>query len=402
MTLQIGPLQLGVPLVLAPMAGVTNMAFRRLCREQALSALPPGGPLPAPGGGTTAPAGLFVTEMVTSRALVERHPGSLRMTESDPTEFVRSVQLYGVDPATIARAIDFLVREDRADHIDLNFGCPVPKVTRKGGGSALPWKRDLFAAIVTQAVAAAEAASRGRSHQVPVTVKMRMGIDDTHLTYVEAAQTAERAGVAAVALHARTTEQYYSGAARWEHVARLVEAVNIPVLGNGDIFAGDDAARLLAESGCAGVVVGRGCQGRPWLFADLVYALTGSEQRMRPHLRDVAAMIVRHAELLIPEFRSEEKAMREMRKHIGWYLKGFAVGGPQRRDLQLVSTLAELRQRLAALELDQVFPPGAEGPRGRAGTAKTPHLPHGWLASRELAATDRQLLLGAEVDTSGG
>lgn len=406
-TLRIGPLELGVPLVLAPMAGVTNLSFRRLCREQAVAAVREARPqeeLPEPLNGTKAPAGLYVTEMVTSRALVERHPGSLRMVASDPTEYVRSVQLYGVDPETIARAVYMLAVEDRADHVDLNFGCPVPKVTRKGGGSALPWKKDLFRDIVTQAVDAARRGSKdgGRAHEVPVTVKMRMGIDDDHLTYQDAALSAREAGIAAVALHARTTEQYYSGNARWEYIARLKETVDIPVLGNGDIFAGDDAVRMMEQSGCDGVVVGRGCQGRPWLFADLAYALLGSEKRVRPHLREVSEMIVRHAELSVGEFADEYKALREMRKHVGWYLKGFAVGGPQRRDLQLVSTVAELRERLAQLDQDQEFPPGAEGPRGRAGTAKVPHLPHRWLESRELATGDTDMLADAECDTSGG
>ncbi|KAE8763033.1 tRNA dihydrouridine synthase DusB [Georgenia thermotolerans] len=405
--LQIGAVRLGSPVVLAPMAGVTNPPFRQLCREagvEGLRAATGTAPTAAPANGTHAPAGLYVTEMITSRALVERTPETMRMITPDPAEPVRSVQLYGVDPATIAAAIRILVAEDRADHVDLNFGCPVPKVTRKGGGGALPWKRDLFDAIVTDAVAAARDASAGRDHEVPVTVKMRMGIDDDHLTYLDAGRLAERAGVAAVALHARTVAQHYSGQARWEHIARLKEAVTtIPVLGNGDIWSAEDAEELMTQTGCDGVVVGRGCQGRPWLFTDLVAAGHGSDVRVRPGLAEVAAVIRRHAELMVEHFGEEGRALREMRKHMAWYLKGYVVGGPTRHDLGMVSSLAELDDRLAALDLAQPYPgAGAEGPRGRAGSAKQPHLPDGWLTSRDMDAGLRAMLAEAELSVSGG
>src|SRR6476646_172358 len=211
--LQIGRHTIESPVVLAPMAGITNRAFRRLCRRSGNAGLE--------AGGASGATSLYVSEMITTRALVEHN------ADEDP----RSIQLYGVDPATTAAAVRILVTEDRADHIDLNFGCPVPKVTRKGGGAALPWKRDLFAAIVTAAVKEAS------PYDVPVTVKMRKGIDDDHLTYLEAGLTAERAGVAAVALHGRTASQAYSGEADWSAIARLKETVRtIPVLGNGDIW----------------------------------------------------------------------------------------------------------------------------------------------------------------------
>ncbi|MGM0384913.1 MAG: tRNA dihydrouridine synthase DusB [Actinomycetota bacterium] len=401
MTLAIGAVTLGTPVVLAPMAGVTNPPFRRLCREAGLAGLP---------GDDVAPrrpyaaAGLYVSEMVTSRALVERAPETLRMVTPDPTDPVRSVQLYGVDPDTVAAAVGILVREDLADHVDLNFGCPVPKVTRKGGGAALPWKRDLFEGIVRGAVRAAAEASRGRGHEVPVTVKMRLGIDDGHLTYLDAGRTAASAGVAAVALHARTAAQYYSGHADWQAIARLKETVrDVPVLGNGDIWSAADALAMVERTGCDGVVIGRGCQGRPWLFTDVVAAFHGSEVRVRPGLRRVAATIRRHAELMVDHFGDEGRALRELRKHMAWYLKGYPVGGEARHSLALVDSLADLDAKLAALDLDLPYPgEGAEGQRGRAGSPKSPSLPQGWLDSSHLTEEERTGVTGAELDVSGG
>ncbi len=376
--LTIGPITVSPPVVLAPMAGVTNRAFRRLCREHG--------------------AGLYVAEMVTSRALVERTPESLRIIRHDPDETPRSVQVYGVDPTTVGLAVRMLAEEDRADHVDLNFGCPVPKVTRRGGGAVLPWKRDLFASIVRAAVDAAA------PHGVPVTIKMRKGIDDDHLTYLEAGRVAQDAGVAAVALHARTAADYYSGTADWPAIARLKEAVtDIPVLGNGDIWSAEDALEMMASTGCDGVVVGRGCQGRPWLFADLAAAMRGSDARVRPGLGEVAGVVRRHAELMVEEFGDELKALRELRKHMAWYLKGYAVGGVLRAELALVETLEHLDELLARLDLDQPYPGvGAEGQRGRAGSPKRPHLPEGWLDSRELSESFRRSLQEAELSVSGG
>ncbi|MFC8923717.1 tRNA dihydrouridine synthase DusB [Cellulosimicrobium sp. NPDC057127] len=377
--LQIGPHAVDTPVVLAPMAGVTNRAFRTLCREHG--------------------AGLYVAEMVTSRALVERNPEALRIVTFDEGESPRSAQVYGVDPTTVREAVRIIVDEDRADHVDLNFGCPVPKVTRKGGGAALPWKRELFAAIVREAVEAA------RPSGVPVTVKMRKGIDDDHLTYLEAGRVAEDLGVAAVALHARTAAQHYSGTADWSAIARLKETVtSIPVLGNGDIWSAEDAVRMVRETGCDGVVVGRGCQGRPWLFADLAAAFAGRPERVRPGMREVADTIYRHGELMIEYFDGDEgKGMRDLRKHMAWYLKGYPVGGDARRALAMVSTLEELRTLLDALDLDAPYPgEPAEGQRGRAGSPKTPHLPYGWLDSRELEGEFAERLREAELDVSGG
>ncbi|WP_290368021.1 tRNA dihydrouridine synthase DusB [Occultella kanbiaonis] len=395
-SLRIGPIEVGTPVILAPMAGVTNAPFRTLCRDAAAGALP--SERAAELEGNPAPVGLYVAEMVTSRALVERTPESMRIISHDEGEGVRSVQLYGVDPATVRAATRMLVAEDRADHIDLNFGCPVPKVTRKGGGAVLPWKSELFTAIVSAAVEATAGSD------VPVTIKMRMGIDADHLTYLDAGRRAQDAGVAAVALHARTAADYYSGTAHWDAIAALKEAVtDVPVLGNGDIWSAEDALAMVAHTGCDGVVVGRGCQGRPWLFADLVSAFAGSDARIQPGLGEVASVIRRHADLMVAHFGEELKALRELRKHMSWYLKGYVVGGEARAALGMVSTLDELDERLGALELAQPYPgEGAEGPRGRAGTAKVPHVPEGWLDSRAIDAGLRAMLAEAELSVSGG
>jgi nifR3 family TIM-barrel protein len=380
--LSIGPYEVATPVVLAPMAGITNQAFRRLCREHG--------------------AGFYVSEMVTSRALLERNAESMRLVAFDADEHPRSVQLYGVDPGVVGAAVKLLADEDRADHIDLNFGCPVPKVTRKGGGSALPWKRDLFAAIVAQAVRHA----KGR----PVTVKMRKGVDDDHLTYLEAGRIAEAEGAAAVALHARTAADFYSGTADWPAIARLKEAVTtVPVLGNGDIWSADDALRMVAETGCDGVVVGRGCLGRPWLFADLAAAFEGRSERVRPTLGDVLAALRRHLVLLVEHYAAaypadaERRACRDIRKHVAWYLKGYAVGHEARAGLALVESLAGFDALVEQLDGAQPYPGApAEGPRGRAGTPRTVALPDGWLDSRELDDAEVEELRAAELSVSGG
>jgi nifR3 family TIM-barrel protein len=379
-TLRIGPIELDAPVVLAPMAGITNTAFRRLCREYG--------------------AGLYVSEMITTRALVERNATTMRLIRHHESETPRSIQLYGVDPATVEAAVRIIVEEDHADHIDLNFGCPVPKVTRKGGGAALPWKLGLFRDIVTRAVRAAG--------DLPLTVKMRKGIDADHLTFLDAGRIAEDAGVAAVALHARTASEFYSGNADWSAIAALKEAVtSVPVLGNGDIWSAEDAARMMAETGCDGVVVGRGCLGRPWLFGDLARKLGGTDAAKNPPvdatLGFVARAFRRHAELLVEFFDDEGRGCRDIRKHVAWYFKGYPVGGELRAKLATASTLAEIDELLATMELDAPYPgAAAEGQRGRAGTPKRPALPDGWLNSRELGAEASSALVDAELDTSGG
>lgn len=379
--LTIGRHQVWPPVVLAPMAGITNVGFRQLCREQ--------------GGG------IYVCEMITTVALVERNPKTLRMVAFGGGESPRSLQLYGTDPEVTAAAVRIVVERDLADHIDLNFGCPVPKVTRKGGGAALPWRRRLFARLVTAAVDAASPAG------VPVTVKMRKGIDDDHLTYVEAGLAAQDAGVAAVALHGRTAAQRYSGTADWDAIATLKAALDVPVLGNGDIWEADDALRMVAHTGVDGVVVGRGCLGRPWLFADLEAAFSGSSQRRLPTLGEVATTMRRHAELLVEQFsagarsaaRGERDGCTDFRKHVAWYLKGFPVGGELRRSLAMVESLVQLDDLLGKLDPAVPFPVETLGqPRGRTNSPGKVFLPNGWLDSRD----DDAVPQGAELADSGG
>ncbi|MFD6675784.1 tRNA dihydrouridine synthase DusB [Rhodococcus zopfii] len=377
--LRIGSLELDSPVVLAPMAGVTNVAFRTLCRELELER-----------AGST--SGLYVCEMVTARALVERHPVTMHMTTFGPTETPRSLQLYTVDPDITYAAAKMIVDENLADHIDMNFGCPVPKVTRKGGGSALPYKRRLFGQIVAAAVRATEGTD------IPVTVKFRIGIDDEHHTHLDAGRIAAAEGAAAVALHARTAAQRYSGTADWNEIARLKEHVtDVPVLGNGDIFDADDAAKMMEQTGCDGVVVGRGCLGRPWLFAELSAALNGREIPTPPALGEVAQIMRRHARLLA-DHHGEDKGMREIRKHIAWYMRGFPAGSDLRNGLARVSSLAELDDLLGRLDPDVPFPKDAEGPRGRQGSPSSVALPDGWLDDPE----DTLVPAGADMMHSGG
>ena len=361
------------------MAGVTNVAFRTLCRELELARV-----------GTV--SGLYVCEMVTARALVERHPVTMHMTAFGPEESPRSLQLYTVDPATTYAAAKMIVEDGLADHIDMNFGCPVPKVTRRGGGAALPYKRRLFGKIVAAAVRATEGTP------VPVTVKFRVGIDDAHHTHLDAGRIAEQEGAAAVALHARTAAQRYSGSADWGRIGELKGAVtSIPVLGNGDIFEAGDAVAMMAQTGCDGVVIGRGCLGRPWLFAELSAAFTGSPTPIPPTLGEVADIVRRHGALLAAHF-GEDKGMRDIRKHIAWYLHGFPAGADLRRGLALVRTLDELDRLLDQLDRTVPFPPAGRGARGRQGSAASVTLPEGWLDYPD----DCTVPFGADVVNSGG
>ena len=372
-TLRLGDLEVATPVVLAPMAGVTNAAFRQLCAEQG--------------------AGLYVCEMITSRGIVEGDKTSMAMLTFAPNETVRSVQLYGIDPEYVGRAIEILCAEHGVDHVDLNFGCPVPKVTRKGGGAALPWKRTLLGEILNAAVGAA------KPYGIPVTMKTRKGIDEEHLTYLDAGRIAQDAGCAAIALHGRTAVQHYSGRADWDSIAELKAAVEIPVLGNGDIWEARDAIRMVEETGIDGVVVGRGCLGRPWLFRDLAAAFKDEDVLELPSLGEVAGVMRRHAELL-GELLGEERGCIEFRKHIAWYLKGFAAGKDVRGQLGMVSSYVQLDDLLSRLDPTEAYPLAELGtPRGRQGTPKKVSVPDGWLDSREITAP---LDAGAEDPTSGG
>lgn len=338
------------------MAGITNAAFRRLCREQG--------------------AALFVSEMVTARALIERREETFRLIKPGAGESPRSIQLYAVDPTVLGKAIDLLGSENLADHIDLNFGCPVPKVTRKGGGAALPYKRKLFSAIVESAVRSAA------KYGIPITVKMRVGIDSDHQTFLESAKSAADLGVAWVALHARTAAQLYEGRSDWNKITELVEHLaptGTPVLGNGDIWSGIDAVNMMNQTGCNGVVVGRGCLGRPWLFADLVSALNGESNRVNPTLFEVRDVMLRHGQLLVEYFEDEDRAMRDIRKHMAWYLKGFSVPREIRSSLGMVGSLSQMSELLSQLQ-DQPYPQAVgDAPRGRTSHGRAVSLPDGWL-----------------------
>lgn len=372
MSLQIGPLSIESPVVLAPMAGVTNVAFRQLCREQG--------------------AGLYVCEMITSRGIVEGDRTSLSMLTFDAGEKTRSVQIYGVDPEYVSRAVSILCDEHAVNHIDLNFGCPVPKVTRKGGGAALPWKANLLAEIVTRAVKAAA------PYSVPVTIKTRKGIDEGHLTYLDAGRIAQETGAAAITLHGRTAAQHYSGKADWDAIANLKQSIDIPVLGNGDIWEASDAMAMVEHTACDGVVIGRGCLGRPWLFRDLAAAFAGDNIQSLPTLGEVATIMVRHVELL-SDYLGPVRGPIEFRKHVAWYLKGFRVGPDLRHRMGMVSSVDELEDLLAQLDQAEPFPLDELGkPRGRQGSEKKVSLPDGWLDSRDIDVIDAT----AELNISGG
>jgi nifR3 family TIM-barrel protein len=369
-SLRIGPIEVAPPVVLAPMAGVTNYPFRSLCRRFG--------------------AALFISEMITARPLAEGREKTLKLADFGPGESPRSLQLYGVDPVWVGKAVRRLVGEGCIDHLDLNFGCPVRKVTRKGGGAAIPAKPRLLASIIRAAVGAAQ--------DVPVTVKFRMGIDDDHLSYLESGHVAEEEGCAAITLHARTAAQLYDGQARWEAIRDLKRAVKmVPVIGNGDIWVADDALRMVKETGCDGVAVGRGCLGRPWLFRDLADALAGREQQPPPTFGGVAEIMNEHASMLV-EWYGERPGMLSFRKHAGWYTRGFPGSARLRERLMRVQTLAELEAILADINRDEPFPKhGLLARRGkRSGTQKVV-LPKGFWDDE-----DDDTPLDAEELVSGG
>lgn len=349
--LRLGSLEVSPPVVLAPMAGVTNYPFRALCRRFG--------------------AGLYVSEMITARPLVEGRDKTLRLADFGPDESPRSLQLYGVDPYYVGEAVKRLVGEGRVDHIDMNFGCPVRKVTRKGGGAAIPVKSNLLRAIVKAAV--------DNAGPVPVTIKFRMGIHEGLLTYLEAGRVGEEAGCAAVGLHARTAAQLYDGQARWEAIAELKQRVKIPVLGNGDIWEAEDALRMMRTTGCDGVIVGRGCLGRPWLFRDLAAVFAGREPDDPPNLGQVIDVMLEHARLLC-DWVGERPAIRAFRRHTTWYTKGFRGSAELRERLMHMASYADLEAIVQTVDRSQRFPPSAmRVPRGKASGTQEVSLPEGYL-----------------------
>ena len=369
--LDIGPIEVWPPVVLAPMAGVTNYPFRSICREFG--------------------AGLYVSEMIGARPLSDGREKTLKLADFGPDESPRSLQIYGIDPYYVSEAVKRLVGEGRVDHIDMNFGCPVRKVTRRGGGAAIPLRPKLLANIVRSAVTSAGA--------VPVTIKFRMGIDDEHLTYVDSGRIAEQEGCAAVGLHARTAAALYSGEARWSAISDLKARIRIPVLGNGDIWEAHDALRMIRETGCDGVIVGRGCLGRPWLFRDLADMFDGREPSNPPNLGGVLDVMFRHAQLLVDWF-GERSAMTAFRRHASWYTKGFPASSEIRGKAMTTRTLDELRQVFDGADRGQPFPPAAmRVRRGKGSGTQTVSLPDGYLAD---SSSSQPPPLAAESLVSGG
>jgi nifR3 family TIM-barrel protein len=369
---RIGRLQVSPPVVLAPMAGVTNYPFRSLCRRFG--------------------AALYVSEMITARPLVEGREQTLKLADFGPGEWPRSLQLYGVDPWYVGEAVKRLVSEGRVDHIDLNFGCPVRKVTRKGGGAAIPAKPRLLRNIVRAAVK--------NAGPVPITIKFRMGIDDVLLTFLESGHIAEDEGCAAVILHARTAAQLYDGTARWQAIAELKQAVtSIPVFGNGDIWVAEDAVRMVQSTGCDGVAVGRGCLGRPWLFRDLADVFSGRPLRPAPDFGEVADIMLDHARGLV-EWFGEPSTMRVFRKHAAWYTKGFRGSARLRDRLMRIAALADLEGILADIDRDEPYPPSAlRARRGKRGGTQRVALPPGFLDNLD---DDTPPPTEAEDPVSGG
>ncbi len=401
----LGALTLWPPLILAPMAGVTDYPFRALCRRFAETTVDAGAARPV---GST--CGLFVSEMITARPLVEGNRKTLRLAAFGPGESPRSLQIYGVDPRYVGEAVRRLVGEGRVDHIDMNFGCPAPKITRRGGGAAIPAKPRLLAKIVRAAV-------EGAGGAVPVTIKFRKGIDASLITFRDAGRVGQEEGCAAVGLHARTAAEFYSEGADWDCITELVDLLDIPVFGNGDIWEAEDAERMMAQTGCAGVIVGRGCLGRPWLFAELVARACGREPPGPPNFGAVAEVMLAHAEAMVawaerpgalgerdeseciePEQRAEDDrksgrararrarplgaeqlAMRAFRKHASWYTKGFRGSAPLRAALMQIDSLQRLRALLETCDVAEPFPVEAlRAVRGKRGRLDKVALPAGY------------------------
>lgn len=367
--LQLGKLSVWPPVVLAPMAGVTNYPFRSLCREHG--------------------AGLYVSEMISAKGYLHGNRLTRLLASSSPDEVPRSVQMYGTVPIEVEEMARSLV-DSGVHHLDMNFGCPVPKVTRCGGGSAIPVKPKLLAAIVRAAV-------RGAG-DVPLTIKVRKGVDEGLLTFLDAGRVAQEEGAVAIGLHARTARELYSGTADWEAIGALKSAVSIPVLGNGDIWEAWDALRMARATGCDGVIVGRGCLGRPWLFAELAAAYDGREPSDPPDLGGVLAVMTDHARRLAAFF-GEEQGMRQMRKWCAWYTKGFRGSSVVREALVRVKTIDAMLEAVKPLDPTEPFPlPALRAIRGKSGAQERVMLPEGWLLNRDDDAGPDEDVLGGDAE----
>lgn len=364
-----------IPVVLAPMAGVTNIPFRAQCR-------------------TFGPGLIYVSEMVMATALVHGNEKTQKMVAFGDDEDFRSLQIYGSDPEFVARAVRQLCEQDIADHIDMNFGCPAHKVTRKGGGAAVPVKRNLTRAIMRAAVKAAE------PYGVPITCKFRIGINDDIITFLDTGKAAEEEGISMIALHARTAEQHYAGTAHWDRIAELKQAVSsIPVLGNGDIWEATDAIKMMEHTDCDGVVIGRGCLGKPWLFRDLVDVFSGRDVSPTPTLGFVLDVMDDHAQGLM-RIMGPDFGIRNFRKHCGWYLTGYPVGSEVRRSFSSVSSLEQLRDISAKLDRTMKVVDGGERlARGHTNGPIKVVLPDGYLDNRDDMTVPDD---GREMALSGG
>lgn len=315
-TLKIGNVTLENNLILAPMAGVTDLPFRLLCREQG--------------------AGLLCMEMVSAKAIYYRNRNTEALLSIDERELPVSLQLFGSD-ADIISEMAKRIEERPFSILDLNMGCPVPKVAGNGEGSALMKNPAIVEEIVSKTV---------KAIKKPVTVKIRKGFDAAHVNAVEIARIAEASGAAAVAVHGRTREQYYQGKADWDIIRQVKEAVRIPVIGNGDIFTPEHAAQMLKETGCDGLMLARGAQGNPWLFARIQHYLLTGEMLPGPDRREISRMILRHARMQT-EWKGELLGMKEMRKHIAWYTAGLPHSAAVRRMCNTIESLADLEELLA-------------------------------------------------------
>ena len=313
MKLKIGNVELDSPVALAPMAGVTDLPFRILCREQG--------------------CGLMCTEMVSAKALLYKNRNTKPLLETKPEERPVAVQLFGSDPEIMSE-MALMLEEGPYDIIDVNMGCPVLKIVNNGEGSALMKNPKLAGEILS---------AMTRKLKKPVTVKFRKGFNDESVNAVEFAKMAEQSGAAAVAVHGRTREQFYSGKADWDIIRQVKEAVSIPVIGNGDIFTPQDAGRMMEETGCDGVMVARGAKGNPWIFSRIDHYLKTGEVLPMQGPEEVKQMILRHAELLVA-FKGEYTAMREMRKHVSWYTAGYPHSAALRNEINLVETMEELTE----------------------------------------------------------